>query len=87
MNHKNTEGQKPTLVGYFCDLAKEVRNKDPFEFPVGLDLESTYETITSGVLEGYLSGAPEHREEVLLATVIHLTIENFILNYQLMIKE
>lgn len=74
-----------TLVQHLADLAKEVSKADFFEFPHGVDKDETYHRVAESVLEFYLMSDSKHRDEVLLASNIHLLVENTVLNYKLML--
>ena len=76
-----------TLTQHLCDLAKEVSSSDFFEFPFGLDRDATYLHVSEAVLTNYLETAPANRDEVMLAALIHLTVENVVLNYRLLLEE
>lgn len=78
---------KQTLLEHMCDLALEVSTADQFEFPYGMDKRETYERVTEAVVTQYLSTAPELRDEVLLASNIHLLVENAVLNFRLLLEE
>jgi len=43
-----------------------------------------YVTIASGVLENYLKTDVDSRDMMMLATVVKLTVENFVLNLKLL---
>lgn len=75
---------KQTLVQHLAELAKEVSSSDHFEFPFGLDKDATYLQVSEAVLTNYLETTPENRDEVMLAALIHTTIENLVLNYRLL---
>lgn len=73
-----------TLVQHLSDLAKEVSSTDYFEMPFGMSKDETYLSVAEEVLTNYLSSSKEHREEVMLATIIHLIVENSVYNYRFM---
>ena len=64
------------------DLAKEVELEDAIEWDnLPLDRDRIYQMIGSQAYEIYVSqSSDEDRESILLATVIKLVVENFILN-------
>lgn len=70
------------LVGLIADLAREVGTNDPIDFEtLALDEESVYNLMSANVLEKYQNTT--NNELVMLATITHLLVENFILNVKL----
>ena len=71
-------------------LAREVEAGDPIDWgPVALDRQTAYDLIASQIAEmfaGYESrGVARDRQMVIaLATVVKLTVENFVLHQRLM---
>ena len=70
------------LVGIVADLAKEVGTNDPIEFgSFDMDQDAMYNMMASNVIDKY--NGVEENELILLSTITHLLIENFILNVKL----
>jgi len=66
------------------DLAKEVAVGDIIDWNnLPLDKDKIYQMIGSQAIETYTKTDDEDHTAILLATVIHLLVENFILNIQL----
>jgi hypothetical protein len=71
-------------------LAREVEEGDPIAWDgLGLDREAVYDLIASQIAEmvrGYEArGMPRDRQTlILLATVVKLTVENFVLHQRLL---
>jgi len=71
-------------------LAREVAEGDPIAWgDVALDRETVYELIASEITEIFARyealGVPEERQMLIaLATVVKLTVENFVLHQRLM---
>lgn len=65
-------------------LAKEVELEDAIDWSsVNVDRDKIYQMIGSQAYEIYIkNSASEDREAILVATVIKLVVENFILNLQ-----
>jgi len=70
------------LVALIADMAKEVGNSDEIDFgSLAMDQESVYHMMAINVLEKYQNNI--NNEIVMLATITHLLVENFILNVRL----
>ncbi|HVL20337.1 MAG TPA: hypothetical protein VM422_05040 [Amaricoccus sp.] len=71
-------------------LAREVEDADPIDWgALSLDRETVYDLIASQIAElfqGYeQSGVPRDRQMLIaLATVVKLTVENFVLHQRVM---
>ena len=71
-------------------LAREVEEADPIAWgSVALDRDTVYELIASQIAEMFAryaaQGVPAERQMVIaLATVVKLTVENFVLHQRLM---
>lgn len=64
------------------ELAKDIESEDPIDWAnLPLDKDKIYQMIGSQAYEVY-NAQTEDQEAILLATVIKLVIENFILNLQ-----
>lgn len=75
------------LTYKLISLAKEIESEDPIDWGmVRLDEDQTYELMANNVLEMYLGADKESRDIVMLATVVKLTVENFVLNLKLLQK-
>ncbi|PIY69027.1 hypothetical protein COY90_02795 [Candidatus Roizmanbacteria bacterium CG_4_10_14_0_8_um_filter_39_9] len=73
------------LVEQLIDLAKEIETEDPIDFAMlQIDEDVAYTLMATAVLEMYLSNDKDSRDMILLATVIKLTVENFVLNLKLL---
>lgn len=67
------------------ELAKNVELEDSIDWSeVNVDRDAIYQMIGSQAYEIYVSqAAEEDREAILLATVVKLVVENFVLNLQI----
>ncbi len=73
------------LVEQLVEIAKAIESEDPIDFGMlQIDEDIAYSVMASGVLEMYLSADKEDRDMILLATVVKLTVENFVLNLKLL---
>lgn len=65
------------------EIAKDIESEDPIDWAnLPLDKDKIYQVIGSQAYDLYKAQGEDH-EAILLATVIKLVIENFILNLQL----
>lgn len=70
------------LAALIADMAKEVGNNDPIDFgDLAMDEDAVYNMMAINVLEKYKSNMSN--EVVMLSTITHLLVENFILNVKL----
>ena len=70
------------LINTIAELAREVGNEDPIDFAsLDIDDESVYHLMASNVIEQYQNITDN--QLVMLATITHLIVENFILNLKL----
>lgn len=70
------------LINTVADLAKEVGNHDPLDFgSLDIDEDSVCHLMASNVVDKYQNISEDRL--VMLATITHLIIENFILNLKL----
>lgn len=70
------------LVGLIAEMAKEVGNNDCIDFgTLEMDEDAVYNMMAMNVLEKYQDNV--QNEVVMLATITHLLVENFILNLRL----
>ena len=70
------------LVALIAEMAKEVGNNDPIDFgALAMNEDSVYNMMAINVLEKYQNST--NNEVVMLATITHLLVENFILNVKL----
>lgn len=75
------------LTEQLVDIAMEIESKDPIDWGMlEISEESAYRLMAAGVLESYLADEPESRDMLLLATVVKLLVENYVLNLKLLIK-
>ena len=73
-----------TLVEQLVAIAQEIEVTDPIDWGLlAVDENTVYNVMASNVLENYLSGEPEERDMLLLATTVKLIVENFVLNLKL----
>ena len=73
-------------VEQLAELAQAVESEDPIDWAMlAISEEAAYKMIATSVLERHIS-LTEDRELILLATVVKLTIENFVLNLRLLQK-
>ena len=71
-------------VEQLVELAQEVESEDPIDWAMlSISEESAYRLIATSVLERHCE-VTEDRELILLATVVKLTVENFVLNLRLL---
>lgn len=72
-------------VELIVDIAKQVETEDPIDWGLlNIDEDTAYRLITTNTLEHLLPkyDQPEFRE-IVIATVVKLVVENFVLNVQL----
>ena len=66
-------------------IAQEIESTDPIDWAMlNIDEQNAYKLIAAGVLENYNQSTIDTRELILLATVVKLTVENFVLNLRLL---
>lgn len=72
-------------INQLVDLAQEVELSDPIDWAyLNIDENQAYHLIASGILEHYNSlESDELRTEMLLASLVKLAVENFVLNIKL----
>lgn len=74
-----------TLVEQIVALAEEIEISDPIDWSdLTISETDAYTLIANNILEQYLSGAANDRDMIMLATVVKLTVENFVLNLRLL---
>lgn len=65
-------------------LAMEVEVEDPIDWGMlAIDETAAYHLMATNVLEQMAKYEPSEREDILLATVVKLVVENFVLNLKL----
>jgi hypothetical protein len=75
------------LTEQLVELAEQIELGDPIDWGMlSINEHDAYKLIASGVLDSYLGTDPDSRDMILLATVVKLTVENFVLNLKLMQK-
>lgn len=75
------------LVQQIAEIAREIESEDPIDWAMlTVDEETVYEMMASSVLENYLSNSKEDREMIMLGTITHLVVENFVLNLKAITK-
>jgi len=70
-------------INHIAELAKEVEVEDPIDWgiiPISEDV--TYQMMTTSVLEQF--GDMTQQRDIMIATIVKLVVENFILNLRLM---
>ena len=73
------------LIEQLVELVKEIETEDPIDFAMlQIDEDTAYTLMATSILEMYLSNDADSRDMILLATVIKLTVENFVLNLKLL---
>jgi len=72
------------LVEQLVLIAEEIETADPIDWGMlEIDEHDAYTLMATGVLENYLTTDSDDRDMVMLATVVKLTVENFVLNLKL----
>lgn len=67
------------------ELAKEIGLADSIDFGyLDIDDDTAYNVVAMGVLEKHKSTPDEMKESILLASCIHLVVENMVLNMKLL---
>jgi len=75
------------LTEQLIEIAREIESEDPIDWGMlEIDEYTAYELMAGSILENYLATDADSRDMVLLATVLKLTVENFVLNLKLMQK-
>lgn len=73
------------LTEQLVELAEQIEVGDPIDWGMlSINEHDAYKLIAGGVLDSYLGTDPDSRDMILLATVVKLTVENFVLNLKLM---
>jgi hypothetical protein len=70
-------------INHIAELAKEVEVEDPIDWgiiPISEDV--TYRMMTTSILEQF--GDMSQQRDIMIATIVKLVVENFILNLRLM---
>lgn len=74
-------------VEQLAELAREVENGDPIDWGmIPIREEDAYRQMAAQVIEMMKMHNPIDRQQVALAAITKLLVENFVLNYQLMEK-
>lgn len=72
------------LVEQLVLIAEEIETADPIDWGMlEIGEHDAYTLMATGVLENYLNTDSDDRDMVMLATVVKLTVENFVLNLKL----
>jgi hypothetical protein len=72
------------LTDQLIALAEEIESVDPIDWGMlEISEHDSYKLIAAGVLDSYLATDADSRDMMLLATVVKLTVENFVLNLKL----
>ena len=73
------------LTEQLVELALEIEIADPIDWGMlNINERDAYDMIASSVLEQYLLTDKDERDMMLLAIVVKLTVENFVLNLKLL---
>ena len=73
------------LTEQLVELALEIEMADPIDWGMlSINERDAYSMIASSVLEQYLLTDKDERDMMLLAIVVKLTVENFVLNLKLL---
>jgi len=73
------------LTEQLVELALEIEMADPIDWGMlSINERDAYDMIASSVLEQYLLTDKDERDMMLLAIVVKLTVENFVLNLKLL---
>jgi hypothetical protein len=73
------------LTEQLVELALEIEMADPIDWGMlSINERDAYAMIASSVLEQYLLTDKDERDMMLLAIVVKLTVENFVLNLKLL---
>ena len=68
-------------VEQLVEIAETIELGDPIDWGMlSIDEHQAYLFIAGGVLDNYAASDPGDRELMLLASVVKLTVENFVLN-------
>lgn len=71
-------------VDQLVEIAEAIELGDPIDWGMlSVDEHQAYLFLATGVLENYKASEPTDRELLLLASVVKLTVENFVLNLRL----
>ena len=82
---KNPKKKPMITVEQLVEIAEEIELGDPIDWGMlSVDEHQAYIFLASGVLENYKASDPSDRDIMLLATVVKLTVENFVLNLKLL---
>lgn len=73
------------LVEQLAALAQEVEMEDPIDWGMlSISEDAAYAMMADSVLENYLSTDSDIRDMMMLAVVVKLSVENFVLNLKLL---
>ena len=76
-----------TLTEQLIDIAEQIELGDPIDWGMlNISDREAYELLAPSVLENYLMTDADSRDMMLLATVLKLVVENFVLNMKLSAK-
>ena len=72
-------------IEQLVEIAEAIELGDPIDWGMlSVDEHQAYLFLATGVLENYCAQDPKDRELMLLATVVKLTVENFVLNLRML---
>lgn len=74
-----------SLLEAVIELAQEMEFGDPIDFAdLQITEESAYNLIATKIVEETMLTDKDHRELMLMASITHLAVENFILNQRIL---
>ena len=83
-NRKKLMQHPQITVEQLVEIAEAFELGDPIDWGMlSVNEHDAYLFLASGVLENYNSADPSDREIMMLASVVKLTVENFVLNIRL----
>lgn len=75
---------KTEAVKMLVDLAQEMEIKDNIDWGLlNLREVDAYELMANSVIDQFLSVNDQHKDTVMMATIVKLLVENFVLNLRL----
>ena len=75
---------KTEAVKMLVDLAQEMEIKDNIDWGMlNIREVDAYELMANSVIDQFLSVNDQHKDTVMMATIVKLLVENFVLNLRL----
>lgn len=75
---------KTEAVKMLVDLAQEMEIKDNIDWGLlNIREVDAYELMANSVIDQFLSVNDQHKDTVMMATIVKLLVENFVLNLRL----